>query len=145
MISQAKGTGVVGYNVQAAVDAKHHLIVAHEVTNVGSDRAQLTKMATAAREAMGKTQAAGRRRSRLLQWPRDQGLRRGRHHAAGAQADDLQRQGRGSLRQGDFIYIAKDDEYQCPAGERAIYRFTAIENGLTIRDVLDIVPARAAR
>ena len=47
MISQAKGTGVVGYNVQAAVDARHHLIVAHQVTNVGTDRAALTKMATA--------------------------------------------------------------------------------------------------
>lgn len=54
MNSQAKGTGLVGYNVQAAVDAKHHLIVAHEVTNIGNDRAQLTKMAVAAREAMGK-------------------------------------------------------------------------------------------
>ena len=54
MISQAKGTGTVGYNVQAAVDAKHHLIVEHEVTNVGSDRAQLAKMASAARDTMGK-------------------------------------------------------------------------------------------
>ena len=56
MMSQAKGTGLVGYNVQAAVDAKNHLIVAHEVTNVGHDRAQLGKMALAAREAMGKKQ-----------------------------------------------------------------------------------------
>ena len=48
MISQAKGTGVVGYNVQAAVDTKQHLIVTHEVTNVGSDRAQLTRMAITA-------------------------------------------------------------------------------------------------
>jgi transposase len=55
MISQAKGTGVVGYNVQAAVETKQHLIVTHEVTNVGSDRAQLTKMATTARDEMGKT------------------------------------------------------------------------------------------
>ena len=55
MTSHGKGTGTVGYNVQAAVDAKHHLIVAHEVTNVGSDRAQLSPMAQAAREAMGKT------------------------------------------------------------------------------------------
>jgi transposase len=53
MVSQAKGSGLVGYNVQAAVDAKHHLIVAHEVTNVGNDRAQLSKMSGAAREAMG--------------------------------------------------------------------------------------------
>ena len=54
MMSQAKGTGLVGYNVQTAVDARHHLIVDNEVTNVGSDRAQLSKMALAAREAMGK-------------------------------------------------------------------------------------------
>jgi hypothetical protein len=33
----------------------------------------------------------------------------------------------------DFIYIARDDEYQCPACQRAIYRFTREENGLQIR------------
>lgn len=53
MASQGKGTGIVGYNVQTAVETKHHLIVTHEVTNVGSDRAQLVTMAEAAREALG--------------------------------------------------------------------------------------------
>src|SRR3546814_2682250 len=53
MISQAKGSGLVGYNVQTAVDAEHHLIVAHEVTNIGNDRAQLSKMARVADEAIG--------------------------------------------------------------------------------------------
>src|SRR5437773_5112665 len=33
MATNGKGTGMVGYNVQTVVDAKHHLIVAHEVTN----------------------------------------------------------------------------------------------------------------
>jgi Transposase DDE domain len=55
MATSGKGSGMVGYNVQVAVDAKHHLIVAHEVTNSGSDRAQLSPMAIAARDAMGKT------------------------------------------------------------------------------------------
>ena len=54
MATSGRGSGIVGYNVQVAVDAKHHLIVAHEVTNSGSDRAQLAPMAAAAREAMGK-------------------------------------------------------------------------------------------
>ena len=53
MATNGKGTGIVGYNVQTAVDAKHHLIVAHEVSNAGSDRAQLSKMAGQAQEATG--------------------------------------------------------------------------------------------
>jgi len=44
----------------------------------------------------------------------------------------------------DFLYIARDDEYRCPAGERAIFRFATIENGLTIRKYWTR-PARAAR
>ena len=53
MATSGKGTGIVGYNMQIAVDAEHHLIVAHDVTNVGSDRAQLTAMSRKAREASG--------------------------------------------------------------------------------------------
>ena len=53
MATSGRGSGVVGYNVQAAVDAKHHLIVAHEVTNIGHDRDQLTSMAGQAKAAMG--------------------------------------------------------------------------------------------
>ena len=50
MATNGKGTGMVGYNVQAVVDAKHHLIIAHEVTNVGHDRSQLANMARQAKE-----------------------------------------------------------------------------------------------
>jgi transposase len=53
MATGGRGSGVVGYNVQTAVDTENHLIVAHEVSNVGSDRSQLTNMAKTAKEAMG--------------------------------------------------------------------------------------------
>src|ERR1700683_139777 len=53
MATSGRGTGMVGYNVQTAVDTKHHLIVAHEVTNVGSDRGQLSDMTERARAAIG--------------------------------------------------------------------------------------------
>jgi hypothetical protein len=46
----------MAYNLRTVVDAQHHLIVAHEVTNSGSDRAQLSKMALAARKAIGTTE-----------------------------------------------------------------------------------------
>jgi transposase len=132
MISQAKGTGLVGYNVQAAVDAKHHLIVAHEVTNVGSDRAQLTKMAIAAREAMDKPR---------LQALADRGYFSGPEIKACAEAGIVPlvpkpmtsgAKAEGRFSKADFIYIAKDNEYQCPAGQRAIYRMTTLEHGLKL-------------
>ena len=52
MATSGKGTAMVGYNVQCAVDAKHHLIVEHEVTNVGSDRSQLFEMASRTKETL---------------------------------------------------------------------------------------------
>ena len=53
MATSGRGSGVVGYNVQVAVDTKHHLIVTHEVTNSGSDRAQLANVASQAKEVLG--------------------------------------------------------------------------------------------
>jgi len=52
MATSGKDTGIVGYNVQIAIDTQHHLIVAHEVTNVGTDRRQLSNMAEQARAEM---------------------------------------------------------------------------------------------
>lgn len=132
MVSQAKGTGVVGYNVQAVVDAKHHLIVTHEVTNSGSDRAQLTRMGTAAKVAMGKQR---------LQAVADRGYYSGPEIKACTEANitpmvpkpmTSNAGAEGRFSKADFFYIAKDDQYQCPAGERAIHRFTTVEHGMTI-------------
>jgi len=133
MATSGRGSGIVGYNVQVAVDAKHHLIVAHEVTNTGSDRAQLAPMAAAAREAMGK---------KKLQAVAD----RGYYSAPQIKACDdsgiaailpkpmtSNAKAEGRFDKSDFIYIAEDDEYQCPAGQRAIYRFTREEHGLQLR------------
>ena len=132
MVSQAKGTGMVGYNVQAVVDAKHHLIVTHEVTNAGSDRAQLAKMGTAAKAAMGKDR---------LQAVADRGYFSGPEIKACTEAGitplvpkpmTSTAKAEGRFSKADFIYITKDDEYQCPAGQRAIYRMTTVEKGLTL-------------
>ena len=133
MTSHGKATGIVGYNVQAAVDAKHHLIVAHEVTNVGSDRAQLSPMAQAARDAMGKT---------ILKAVADRGYYNAPQikacHDAGIatilpKPTTSNAKAEGRFDKADFVYIARDDEYECPAGERAIYRFSREENGLLLR------------
>ena len=132
MTSHGKATGVVGYNVQAAVDAKHHLIVAHEVTNVGSDRAQLSPMAQAARDAMGKTTLKAVADRGYYNAPQIKAC-----HDAGIatilpkpMTSNAKAEGRFS--KADFIYIAKDETYQCPAGQRAIYRMTTVEKGLTL-------------
>jgi transposase len=133
MATRGKGTGIVGYNVQLAVDAKHHLIVSHEVTNVGHDRTQLSPMAQAAREAMDKTR---------FQAIADRGYFNGTQikdcHDAGIavivpKPMTSGAKAAGRFSKSDFIYIARQDQYQCPAGQRAIYRFSREENGLLIR------------
>jgi transposase len=133
MATSGRGSGIVGYNVQLAVDAKHHFVVAHEVTNQGHDRTHLAAMAIAARKAMGKNK---------LKAVADRGYYNGSQikacHDAGVAAilpkpmtSNAKAEGR--FGKADFIYIASADEYRCPAGERAIYRFTREEQGLQLR------------
>jgi transposase len=132
MASQGKGTGVVGYNVQTAVDTKNHLIVTHEVTNVGSDRHQLKKMAEAAREALD---------TRDLTAIADRGYYSGEEIKACDDAGIVplvpkcmtsNSRADGRYDKSDFVYVPKRDAYRCPAGEYAIRRFTSVENGMNI-------------
>ena len=129
---KTRGTGIVGYNVQTAVDAKHHLIVAHEVTNVGSDREQLTSMATLARDAMGTEKLTaiadrGYFKSEEILACHEAGIIAivPKSATSGATAD-------GRFGKADFIYDAANNEYRCPAGDRLIWRFSSIEHGLTL-------------
>ncbi|MDB5761626.1 MAG: transposase domain protein, partial [Herminiimonas sp.] len=132
MATSGRGTGMVGYNVQTAVDTKHHLIIAHEVTNVGHDRTQLTVMGMQAQQVVGKEE---------LTVIADRG------YFSGPEILSSERQGltplvpkpltSGNRAQGlfdkqDFIYIPERNEYLCPAGERAPWRFSVIENGMQI-------------
>src|SRR3954467_5727107 len=52
MATSGRGSGIVGYNVQVAVDTEHHLIITHEVTNVGNDRSQLSPVAKRAKATL---------------------------------------------------------------------------------------------
>jgi len=129
---KTRGTGIVGYNVQTAVDAKHHLIVAHEVTNVGIDRDQLSAMATLARSAMGVQELTavadrGYFKSEEILACHEAGITAivPKTVTSNATAD-------GRFGKADFIYDAQKNEYRCPAGERLIWRYSTVENGLKL-------------
>lgn len=129
---KTRGTGIVGYNVQTAVDTKHHLIVAHEVTNVGSDRSQLSTMAKQAGTAMG---------AKKITVIADRGYFKGEEilacHEAGIMALvpkslTSNNKAKGLFDKQDFSYVADQDEYHCPAGQVLIKRFTSIGQGKTL-------------
>ena len=133
MATSGRGSGVVGYNVQVAVETEHHLIVAHEVTNVGSDRSQLASMAKQAKAVL---------EVEKLDAVADRGYFSGgqilaceqvgisvtlpKPMTSGAKAD-------GRFGKQDFIYRPEEDVYRCPAGETLKHRYTNVENGLTLR------------
>jgi hypothetical protein len=133
MATSGRGSGVVGYNVQVAVETEHHLIVTHEVTNTGSDRAQLANIAKQAKAVL---------QTDRLEAVADRGYFNSPeilacHEAgitvtlpkpltSGAKSD-------GRFGKQDFVYIAEEDVYRCPAGERLPYRYTNEEAGKVLR------------
>jgi transposase len=133
MATSGKDTGIVGYNVQTAVDTKNHIIVAHEVTNVGTDRRQLSNMAEQARTEMGvETLDAvadrGYYTSEEILACEESGITvtLPKPLTSGAKA-------KGRFGKQDFVYVAADDVYICPARERLTHRFTGEEDGKMMR------------
>jgi len=123
----------VGYNVQIAVDEKHKLIVAHDVTNAVTDRDQLASMAETAKATVG---------AETLTVVADMGY----YH--GAEVKQCEAQGivayvakpntsantkLGLFGKECFRYDAMADVYRCPAGEALTYRFSTVEQGRSIR------------
>lgn len=132
MATSGRGTGIVGYNVQTVVDARHHLIVAHEVTNVGHDRDQLANMAKLAKAATGEADLIA-----LADRGYYEGYEILESERAGIAAVVPKPMTSNNLADGlfdkrDFVYDAQNDEYRCPAGRIAVYRFTSEEGGKTL-------------
>lgn len=132
MATSMRGSGVVGYNVQSAVDTEHHLIVAHEVTNIVSDRTLLSPMAKRAKEAMGVDK---------IDVLADRGYFSGDQVLACEAIDATPyvpkpytsgSKAAGRFGKNDFIYAAADNTYRCPAGEMLTYRFTNVEKNQTL-------------
>jgi transposase len=133
MQGTGKATGTVGYNVQCAVEAKHHLIVAHEVTNAVHDRHQLSGMAQKAKEALG---------ADSIEVLADRGFYDSKELLACDQAGVIayvprvstsNAKAEGRFGKQDFVYKADKDFYLCPAGERLTYRYSRKEDGKTLR------------
>ena len=133
MATSGRGSGVVGYNVQVAVETEHHLIVAHEVTNSGSDRAQLANMARQAKavlqaEKLDAVADRGYFSSPEILACYEAGITvtLPKPQTSGAKSD-------GRFGKQDFVYLPEEDVYRCPVGERLTYRYTNAEAGKTLR------------
>ena len=132
MATSGRGSGVVG-NVQVAVNTAHHLIIAHEVTNSGTDRAQLANMGCQAKQVLGvdKLEAVADRgyySSTEIKACDDAGIAvtLPKPMTSGAKSD-------GRFGKQDFVYNAAEDVYRCPAGEKLTYRMTSEQDGKMMR------------
>jgi transposase len=129
---RTRGTGIVGYNVQSAVEPDNHVMVAHEVTNQFNDHSQLSPMAIAAKQAMAVDE---------LDAVADRGYFKGEEVLACDEAGitvyvprptTSSNKAKGLYDKADFHYIVEDDEYQCPAGQRLRRRTTTDDHGKRI-------------
>jgi transposase len=132
MATSARGSGVVGYNVQTAVDAKHHLVVTHEVTNQGTDRAQLSSMGQQTQEALGTDKFTALADRGYYAGPEILKCEQVGINALVPKSHTSNNLAKGLFDKRDFRYNAARDEYRCPAGQRAIWRFKTIEHGMLI-------------
>jgi hypothetical protein len=133
MATSGRGSGVVGYNVQVAVDTEHHLIVAHQVTNNGSDRSQLANIASQAKDVLGTEHLDAVADRGYFNSPEILACEQAnitvtlpKPMTSGAKAD-------GRFGKQDFAYLPTEDVYRCPAGEKLTYRYTNEEHGRTLR------------
>lgn len=133
MATTSKQPRVVGYNVQSVVETKHHLIVAHEVTNHGYDRDALSMMARAAKDVMARE---------TIEAVADKGYYSGEEIVAAEKAGvavtvpkpNTSNAGAvGRFDKADFVYMPDEDTYLCPAGERLTYHFTSELDGKMMR------------
>jgi transposase len=121
MATSGRGSGVVGYNVQAAVDTEHHLIVAHEVTTSGSDRAQLAPMSKLTKKVLDVAE---------LDVVADRGYFTSEQILECAEAgitvtvpkpQTSNNKARGLFVKADFRYVPSQDIYICPADEVLVF------------------------
>src|SRR4029434_629322 len=133
MATSGRGSGVVGYNVQVAVETENHLIITHEVTTSGSDRSQLARVGNAAKAVMG---------TDTLEAVADRGYFNSPEilecHEAGITVTLPKPMTSGAKAAGrfgkqDFVYLPDEDAYRCPAGERLKYRYSNEEEGKELR------------
>ena len=133
MATSGRGSGVVGYNVQVAVETKHHLIVTHEVTNVGTDRSQLSSVAKQAKatldvENLDAVADRGYFSSEEILACENAGITvtLPKPMTSGLIA-------KGRFGKQDFRYLAGEDVYICPADQRLTYHYTNEEHGMFLR------------
>ncbi len=133
MATSGRGSGVVGYNVQVAVDTTHHLIITHKVTNVGTDRSQLSPVAKGAKatlevESLDAVADRGYFSSAEILACEEAGITvtLPKPMTSNSKAE-------GRFGKQDFRYLAEEDVYMCPAGEKLAYHYTVEEKGLVLR------------